>query len=93
MDEKRLAHITESHPARERIESLRRAIHDLTERMANSLSAYEQARVEAGRQAQGLMAKLHEEVRIVHGELQEAQTAWRRMIRSPELALLTVRSS
>ncbi len=93
MDEKRLAHITESHPARERIESLRRAIHDLTERMANSLSAYEQARVEAGRQAHGLMAKLREEVRIVQGELQEAQAAWRRMIRSPELAILTVRSS
>ena len=87
MDEKRLEQVKVSVTARERIEILRNTIHDLAERFANSLSAYEQARIEAGRQARGVLRRLRAELRAVQAELREAQTAWQRMLRSPELAL------
>jgi stearoyl-CoA desaturase (Delta-9 desaturase) len=83
MDEKRLEQVKVSVTARERIEILRNTIHDLAERFANTLSAYEQARIEAGRQARGVLVRLRAELRTVQAELQEAQTAWQRMLRSP----------
>jgi stearoyl-CoA desaturase (delta-9 desaturase) len=84
MDEDRLAQIKVSSTARERIENLREAIHALAERFAISLSACEQARIDAGRQA---LRTLRAELRAVQAELREAQAAWRRLLRSPELAM------
>ena len=87
MDEKRLAQVGVSVTARERIEHLRTTIHELAERFANTLSAYEQAGSRPGVRRMGPAPKLRAELRAVQAELQEAQSAWQRMLRSIELAL------
>lgn len=86
MDERLLEGRALSPASRDRLHSIRTALHEQLDRWHALVARYETLKRDASAQARAMLADLRAEIRQARREIRAAFATWRELLRSPELA-------